>query len=178
MLKASSVSILGLLTVQPMSGYELKKAVDISLSFFWAESFGQLYPQLRKLCEEGLIEKIIQAPAIERDKKTYQITQAGRDSLREWILQNPTSRPPRDELLMKVFFTTEGDPEAVKNHCRQARDEAVTLLRRYEEIDLGLRHVAVGDGKEKYWRMTLKLGISQTKNFIIWCDEVLDDFTT
>ena len=38
------------------SGYEIKQAVDHSTRFFWAASYGQIYPELKQLAEAGLIE--------------------------------------------------------------------------------------------------------------------------
>lgn len=175
-IKTASIPILGLLTVRPMSGYDLKKAIELSLSFFWSESFGQLYPQLKTLCEAGLIEQMPQDNKSGREKKTYKITAQGQGALADWILKNPVVRPQRDELLLKMFFASEGDPMAVRDHCVNSRAEAEARLARYEGIDAGLRDSAEDPKKAKYWRMTLKLGISQTKNYIQWCDEVVNEF--
>lgn len=175
-IKTASIPILGLLTVRPMSGYDLKKAIEISLNFFWSESFGQLYPQLKSLCEKGLIEQLPQDNKSGREKKTYRITPEGQGVLADWILKNPVVRPQRDELLLKLFFASEGDPMAVRDHCLQSRAEAKMLLARYEGIDAGLRDTTENPEKARYWRMTLKLGISQTKNYIQWCDDVVKDF--
>ena len=48
--------ILGFLGFEPMSGYEIKAFVDNSTRFFWAASYGQIYPALKRLAEAGLIE--------------------------------------------------------------------------------------------------------------------------
>ncbi len=48
--------ILGMLGWRPMSGYEIKSIVDKSTRFFWAASYGQIYPELRRLAGAGLIE--------------------------------------------------------------------------------------------------------------------------
>ncbi|HIP22164.1 MAG TPA: PadR family transcriptional regulator [Rhodobacteraceae bacterium] len=176
LIKAASIPILGLLTVSPMSGYDLKKTIDISLNFFWAESFGQLYPQLKMLKDEALIELLPQTGDSGREKKTYKITEKGRGVLAEWILQNPVIRPQRDELLLKMFFATEGDPSAIRDHCVQSRSDAEALLQRYVAIDAQLRDMPEDREKAKYWRMTLKLGISQTQNYIRWCDDVVEEF--
>ena len=175
-IKTASIPILGLLTVRPMSGYDLKKEIEISLNFFWSESFGQLYPQLKMLREAGLIALLAPQSDSGREKKTYEITEQGRDVLAKWILQNPVIRPQRDELLLKMFFATEGDPRAIRNHCVNSRAEAVALLQRYQAIDAELRDITEHRDKARYWRMTLKLGISQTQNYIRWCDDVVADF--
>ena len=48
--------VLGLLSLGPRSGYDIKTVVDRSTRFFWAASYGQIYPELRRLEDEGLIE--------------------------------------------------------------------------------------------------------------------------
>ena len=48
--------ILGMLSFGPKSGYEIKALVDRSTRFFWAASYGQIYPELKRLAEAGLIE--------------------------------------------------------------------------------------------------------------------------
>ena len=63
-LRQTDYVILGLLGERPMSGYEIKKVVDIRFRFFWNESFGQIFPSLKRLLEEGLIAE---AEAARRD---------------------------------------------------------------------------------------------------------------
>lgn len=175
-LKSSSVPILGLLTWRPMAGYELKQQIQDSLGNFWSESFGQIYPQLRLLNDTKLIEEIPDNKPSGKLKNTYAITQAGRDALKEWISLAPASRPPRDELLLKVFFATEGDWQNVREHCQIAREEAVARLQNYQSISRRLDAMKTQQSRIPYWRMTLKMGISESRNFISWCDETLSEF--
>ncbi len=62
-MKKTRFVILGLLNEEPLSGYDIKKIIDIRMSFFWQESYGQIYPELGKLREEGLIEQVIDEPS-------------------------------------------------------------------------------------------------------------------
>jgi DNA-binding PadR family transcriptional regulator len=58
MAKRSSSSkevLLGLLTVEPMSGYDLGQVIRDSVGHFWNESYGQIYPNLKKLASEGFV---------------------------------------------------------------------------------------------------------------------------
>jgi hypothetical protein len=81
--KASRFAILGMLTLgKKKSGYDLKKAIATSTANFWSESYGNIYPTLRKLLEEGAIrEDSEKAPASKRQKQLYSITEKGRQSL-------------------------------------------------------------------------------------------------
>ena len=67
--------VLGLLSLGPRSGYDIKTVVDRSTRFFWAASYGQIYPELRRLEKEGLIEGE-DAPRGERGRRVYEITKA------------------------------------------------------------------------------------------------------
>ena len=51
-------AVLGLLSWQPMSGYTIKKLIEMGLTQFWSESYGQLYPTLEKLVETGLVHRL------------------------------------------------------------------------------------------------------------------------
>jgi DNA-binding PadR family transcriptional regulator len=96
--------ILGLLDAQPRTGYEIKQTVDRSTRFFWAASYGQIYPELRRLREAGLVES-------ERDdtggrkRAVHRLTPAGRDALRAWLAEPAAPTELRDEKLLKLFFS-------------------------------------------------------------------------
>ena len=81
MANAVTPVILGLLSLGPRSGYEIKAAVDRSTRFFWAASYGQIYPELRRLEGEGLVEGE-DAPNGGRARRVYRLTSAGRDGAR------------------------------------------------------------------------------------------------
>ncbi|MBN2850749.1 MAG: PadR family transcriptional regulator, partial [Erysipelotrichaceae bacterium] len=76
--------ILGMLSDQAMSGYEIKKFIDLRFSFFWNESYGQLYPQLNSLEKEGSIVSTVDDSS-SRHRKTYAITELGRKKLGDWL---------------------------------------------------------------------------------------------
>src|SRR5215208_7424151 len=74
--------ILGFLRFRPRSGYDLKKSVEVSTQFFWGASFGQIYPELKRLERAGLIEV---EQIAERRRKVYRLTAAGERALAEWL---------------------------------------------------------------------------------------------
>src|ERR1041385_3939936 len=113
--------VLGMLTFGPRSGYDIKSAVDRSTRFFWAASYGQIYPELRRLEEEGLIQGE-DAPSGGRSRRVYKITKAGREVLRDWLFGSTVTIELRDESLLRLFFS-----DALP------RDEALLLLERTEE---------------------------------------------
>ncbi len=102
--------ILGTLGWRPMSGYEIKSIVDKSTRLFWAASYGQIYPELRRLAAAGLIEGKA-SPQGGRRRNVYRLTPAGRKELRAWLDADPEVFELRDEGLLKLFFAdaTGGD---------------------------------------------------------------------
>src|SRR2546423_14488649 len=91
--------VLGLLALGPRSGYDIKTVVDRSTRFFWAASYGQIYPELRHLEREGLIEGE-SAPRGARERRVYRLTVAGRDALTAWLLGPTVTIELRDESLL------------------------------------------------------------------------------
>ena len=107
-LSPTAYVILGMLGWRPMSGYEIKSIVDNSTRFFWAASYGQIYPELRRLSAAGLIEGKA-SPQGGRKRNVYRLTAAGRKELRGWLEVDPEVYEVRDEGLLKLFFAAATD---------------------------------------------------------------------
>jgi DNA-binding PadR family transcriptional regulator len=95
--------VLGLLAVRPLSGYEIKNAVDRTIRHFWAASYGQIYPELRRLEEAGWVAGK-DAGKGGRSRRVYRITPQGRRALRAWLHGTETRIELRDESLLRLFF--------------------------------------------------------------------------
>src|SRR5690242_18902577 len=98
--------VLGLLSLGPRSGYDIKTVVDRSTRFFWAASYGQIYPELRRLEREGRIVGE-DSPNGARARRVYTLTDAGREALESWLLGARTTIELRDESLLRLFFADE-----------------------------------------------------------------------
>src|SRR3954471_7776532 len=103
MANAVTPVILGFLSLGARTGYEIKAAVDRSTRFFWAASYGQLYPELKRLEQEGLIAGE-DAPSGGGGPRAYRLTQAGRKALDEWLHGRELTVELRDESLLRLFF--------------------------------------------------------------------------
>ena len=95
--------ILGLLMLRPRSGYDIKQFVDKSIRFFWSASYGQIYPELRRLEEAGLVEGVEEATG-ERMRTTYGLTTPGRQAVLDWLREPPDTFELRNEGMLKVFL--------------------------------------------------------------------------
>lgn len=95
--------ILGLLAWGPRTGYEIKQVTDRSTRFFWGASYGQIYPELRRLEEAGLVGSR-EEPRGRVPRRIFSLTPAGRRSLAAWLEEAEESNEVRDEGLLKLFF--------------------------------------------------------------------------
>ena len=102
-LSATAKVILGMLAARPRSGYEIKQLVDSSARFFWTASYGQIYPELKKLETAGLIAGDDTSTGA-RQRTTFKLTADGKRAAREWIGTPPEVLEIRDEGLLKLFF--------------------------------------------------------------------------
>lgn len=159
--------VLGLLADRPRSGYDIKTVVDRSTRFFWAASYGQIYPELRRLEAEGLIEGE-DAPSGGRRRRVYKLTRAGRETLVEWLLGQTVTIELRDESLLRLFFA-----DALP------RERALMLLegrkRGHEQYLETLRAIDARPGQDPpFVDLVLRWGIAFNEWGAQWCQQQLE----
>jgi DNA-binding PadR family transcriptional regulator len=164
-LSSTAYVILGMVSREARSGYEIKAAVDSSTRFFWTASYGQIYPELKRLSEAGLVEGI-DAPRGERKRTVYAITADGEAELKDWLRQPPEVAEMREEGLLKLFFAGVLPPEdavATLRAMRERRLELVARLRGMEPMTLE---------KDPFSLMVLQGGIEFNEWFADWCERM------
>lgn len=137
-LNATQKALLGFIAAMPRSGYEIKRLSDLSTRFFWAASYGRIYPELKRLEKAGLI-KGADASQGARKRTVYELTAKGRDAAREWISTPPEVYETRDEGLMKLFFAgvldAERGPEIAREHAERSAAIAAELSGLKESVE-------------------------------------------
>jgi PadR family transcriptional regulator, regulatory protein AphA len=171
--KASRFAVLGMLTLgHKLSGYDIKKAIAGSTANFWSESYGNIYPVLKKLLAEGAIRtESDDAPAGKRQKQLYSITPTGRLVLEDWLRQPVTPSVEDNELLLKLFFSAELPPQAPRALVKDNREYHAALLKKFAGIET---YIASGQGsraQKTYWLATLRYGQAVSRALLQWCDE-------
>jgi DNA-binding PadR family transcriptional regulator len=137
-LSATGKVVLGMVAARPRSGYEIKQLVDNSARFFWAASYGQIYPELKRLEDAGLITGS-DASQGARQRTVYKLTAKGRKVAREWIAEAPQTFELRDEGLLELFFAGSIDParapEIARERAARATATAAELRALQGEIE-------------------------------------------
>jgi PadR family transcriptional regulator AphA len=172
--KRTQFAILGFLTHHPMSGYDIKKRVESSVDNFWSESFGQIYPALRGLHEQGLIDKRSESSRGGRPRHVYSIREAGRRALSTWLGEACEPPPVRIELLLKLFFGAHSDRESNRRQILAYREQMTRDLARYREIASQLESGEADSTHLPYWLLTLRFGERDRQAHLEWCDEALE----
>ncbi|HEY6551679.1 MAG TPA: PadR family transcriptional regulator [Solirubrobacterales bacterium] len=161
--------ILGMVSREPRSGYEIKALVDETTRFFWAASYGQIYPELKRLSEAGLV-KGQDAPRGDRKRTVYAITANGEVALEDWLRQPPQTFEMREEGLLKLFFSGVLPPEQAAETVRWMREHRLGLAARLRDIEPKAEEkLEQGD---PFPLMVLQGGIEFNEWFADWCERM------
>jgi DNA-binding PadR family transcriptional regulator len=164
-LSPTAYVILGMVSREARSGYEIKAAVDSSTRFFWAASYGQIYPELKKLSEAGLVEGI-DSPRGDRKRTVYAITADGESGLKDWLRQPPQTSEMREEGLLKLFFAGVLPPEDAVETLRAMREQRLALAARLRGFE------SEAQEKDPFSLMVLQGGIEFNEWFADWCERM------
>lgn len=165
-LSPTAYVILGMLRHEPRSGYEIKQVVDYSTRFFWAASYGQIYPELRKLAKAGLVEGEAR-PQGGRRRTVYRLTEAGRKELRDWLGDDPEAFELRDEALLKLFFAAATEPARALEIIDAKRRAHERKLERLREVEPA---AAANADSDPYPYLVLRHGLAFSEWIVQWCD--------
>lgn len=167
-------ALLGLLAREAASGYDLIRYMEEPIGFFWHARRSQIYPELARLEDAGLVSHTVVEQHDRPDKKVYQITESGLEALRRWVVEPPPAQPDRDEFMLKVYSIWLADPQ-----------EAIAMLRARESYHSGrlARYDQIRENMERDWPLdarrfdspkfaayaTLHRGIQYERSYAAWC---------
>ena len=167
-------AILGMLTLKPMSGYDFNKVAEECLGYFWQESYGQIYPALKKMHEKGYISKSREKTDGKPDRFVYAITKKGKEVFHKWLDQKTRIEPKRNELLLKLFFGGKTDPAEQIRELESIKENNKKLLAELKDIeDWHLKNYD-HHSLTPYWLVTIRFGIHRISAMIDWCRESVE----
>ena len=170
-LSKTSYVILGMLRSRPHTGYEIKAIVDHSTRFFWAASYGQIYPELKRLEEAGFVEGEPESQGGRR-KRSFSLTAEGRRELQDWISSGePLHSELRHEGLLRFFFADVVDREDqldlvrdIREMHERARDEMRAIRPHAEEARTAR--------DQEFPLRTLDFGLAYQDFVVDWCSRI------
>ncbi|WP_077100451.1 PadR family transcriptional regulator [Mycobacterium terramassiliense] len=160
------------------SGYDLAKRFDASVANFWMATPQQLYRELDRLAEQGLIRARVVQQERRPNKRMFALTASGHDAIREFTARAPKPSVIRDDLAVKLLASDAGDARAVRDFMAERLQKARTKLQRYERMRARMLD---GRGEQEYLAhnervgpyLTLLRGISFEEENVRWAERAL-----
>lgn len=161
--------VLGCLSFGPRSGYEIKKIISISSSWFYNASYGSIYPILKKHEEKGLVTS---QETVEngRYKRLYQMTPKGEKAFKTWMLQSPKLMTVKYEMAVKLMFFAKLEPKERIRQVEEHIDQLVLFKQELEEIE-----PTIDETSDYYQRIILDWGEGLYDFLIKWFNLLLDE---
>jgi DNA-binding PadR family transcriptional regulator len=156
------------------TGYAMKKHVESNLGHYWSESYGQIYPILRQLVDEGLATCTEERRKGRPTRNLYAITRSGRKELREWLAVPTEPQPQRSELLLKLSLGDRVSFETCQKLIRDYGQQCEHDLSYLSDIESALCEPPQKHRDQPYWLMTLHHGRAIREAEPTWCGETLE----
>lgn len=174
-------AILGMLVMEPMSGYDIKKHIERNLSYFWNENYGHLYPILKRLHADGWVTKQAEENEGKPTRYVYSITELGRRMLADWLTLPVERLPVRNEMLFKLFF---GDMVSVESNRQRIADDLTFADQRQKQLEKLEEELRAELDRHKddvefrnngiFRFMTVRQARYAAQAHVQWCRECLD----
>ena len=171
-LTPTSYTLLGYLSITPMSGYDLTTAIHRSVAQFWPVSKSQIYKELPRLEADGFITGTDVSQQLLPDKRVYETTIAGLAEFDRWLAEDDL--PPmmaRLPELLKLFFGHRMGDNAIRSMLVAERASQTAANARFEAV---IAHLDA-EPTARYVRATARYGLITGKAYIEWVDETLAD---
>ena len=164
-------ALLAQLNVEELSGYELTRRLAGSPGLFWQARSQQIYPELVRLEEQGLLTSRVVEQASRPDKRLYAITESGRGRLGEWVLSESPPSFAKDDFLMKVWSYGMVDPAAARRALSLHRTHHELRLARFEEAARAAQPggAATLDARQFGEQLTIHAGLHVERSLLAWC---------
>jgi DNA-binding PadR family transcriptional regulator len=167
-------AILGLLSREELSGYDLAGRMRARVGHFWEARHSQIYPELARLEEGRLVTHRVVEQQDRPDKKVYEITEEGLDALKQWVTEPPTPRPARDELVLKAYSLWLAEPEKAISLFRDQERRHEEQLLAYEKVRGWMekewgKDILRTDSPRFASYAALRCGILYERGYAEWC---------
>lgn len=171
--------ILTVLSTRDATGYDITKEFSASIGYFWKASHQQVYRELNKMGQTGLVSCVLEPQDGKPDRKVYSITDAGRSALGEWFDQ-PTKHPTvRDEFSAKLMACAIQPSAPFRLQLVDLIEESKKLVAHYQDIEAAHYSApAELDNTQRLERLTLRRNLLLRQAWIQWAEEALAELET
>jgi PadR family transcriptional regulator, regulatory protein AphA len=165
-------ALLGALADHPRTGYALLRHFEQSLAYAWPASHSQIYPELARLLEDGLIAETETGP---RNSRTYALTEEGLAEIRRWLRESDPDRRVRSDAALRTFFLWLLDPDEAREHLEREQAHWRGVL---DELETTRSADREPTRKERAFFLALEGGIRSAKTRLEWLDWALAEVSS
>jgi PadR family transcriptional regulator, regulatory protein AphA len=156
-----------------MSGYDLRQTIEASIGHMWSESYGQIYPNLRRLAAAGLVQRKPDGRKGKRDRQVYAITKKGRARLADWLALPAQPEIPRNEMLLKLFFGAQVAPGVSIAHVQRMAGQHRAVLEKFKRVKREAIDANPQYPDTPFWKMAVRYGQMEMETHLRWAAETL-----
>ncbi|WP_035796738.1 PadR family transcriptional regulator [Kitasatospora mediocidica] len=160
-------AILTALLERPSSGLELTRRFDKSIGFFWSATHQQIYRELAKLEQGGLI-RAVPGPPTRGQKKEYEVLPAGREELAGWVAERQDPKPVRDALLLRLRAAAVVGAAGLDVELQRHLELHQRQLADYTAIEERDFPPGKADEENRLHHLVLRAGIGLEASWIDW----------
>lgn len=165
-------AILGILSMMPMTGYDLKtQAFDQSVAHFWQADQSQIYRALGKMEADGWLTYELQVQDGRPNRKVYHLTPAGRAELARWLRAEQPLPVNREAFLVQIFFGASLENATLLALIAGQQAGHAARLAEFQQISMPPLEDPQFDRMRALWRLTLELGIAIEQTYLHWLDQ-------
>jgi DNA-binding PadR family transcriptional regulator len=171
-------AILGLLSAKPQTGYDIKTNFDHSIGFVWNSDQTQIYKTLSEMTEEKLVSSTIVHQDGKPSKKVYEITDTGKEQLKDWLLKPLKQKNQRNQELLQFFFLGQLTKEEILKNLKRMKQG---IEKNLAALSFVKQNTELFDLKDEAFRVhfffgkALELGILDAKLNDEWITGVIHE---
>jgi PadR family transcriptional regulator AphA len=157
-------ALLGLISIKPASGYDLKRTIERSIHYIWNATSPQIYNTLRKLRDDGWITTAQLAQKGKPDKQIHTITDRGRDALTAFLGEPIRASVTRDEVLLRIFLGNFAEPETMRSELVSYLDRIRQERSYLESVEARISaHPGPNLEARRYQLLSLRIKVAQSR---------------
>lgn len=168
-LNATAASLLGFLHDGPRTGWDLVAMAEAAIGPFWSLTRSQVYRELARMAESGYVEAGDPGP---RERRPYEITDAGRAAFLEWASREPGEEVIRFPLLLLIALGRHMPAGQLIPAVRHHRTLHAIRLQRLEGV---MQAVEAAEGADPFAVATMRFGLGYERAAVAWFDELPEE---
>lgn len=166
--------ILGFLSHEDLTGYDIKKRIDSSLSYFWGAGFGQIYPTLNLMEKSGWVNKRSDNMGQKLERIIYSITEEGRKQLITWLSSPVDNEYVKYEILLKLFFGNLLEVQKNIDNISTFKEKYAAQIPVLKGFETELKKVQQNSPDHLYFLLTVLFGEKVYKAYVEWAEEAIE----